>query len=69
MDIFNSIISNKYVWLTVFLFILGVILMYIIETLITTKNTYYPILGLIPSIGIWYIYIVKPFVNDRNKLE
>jgi hypothetical protein len=41
------------------LFVLGIILTTTIESLAENKNTFLPLLGLIPIVGIWYFAIVK----------
>jgi len=63
----KKIFSNKHIWIIVATFVLGLVLMQTIENQLTTKDTLYPILGLVPSLGIIYWYIIKPIITNKQK--
>lgn len=67
METITKILGNKYTWLVVGCFILAIVLMQSIENYMTTKDTLYPILGFLPSVGIIYWYIIKPNLKNTKK--
>ena len=46
---------------------LGIILMQSIENYLTVKNSFIPIIGVIPSFAIIYWYIIRPVLNNTQK--
>jgi len=59
MNSFFEIIFSKDTAIVVLMFILAAFLCLKIEDISETKNTLYPILGVLPSIAIWYFYFVR----------
>ena len=62
MNTFMNIITSKATWVVIAMFLIATILMILIEK--NVENDFLPILGIIPSIIIWYFYFVKSSNND-----
>jgi hypothetical protein len=60
MNTVISLLTSKDTWVVVGMFLLAWLLSAGIESVATQKDTYLPILGILPSIVIWYFYFVKP---------
>lgn len=58
MNTFINILTSKATWVVIAMFLLAVILSTTIEK--NVENDFLPILGVIPSLIIWYFYFVKP---------
>jgi len=59
MNSFVEIIFSKDTLIMVLICVLAGFLSLKIEDISETKNTLYPLVGIIPSIAIWYFYFVK----------
>lgn len=63
MNTVINLLTSKDTWIMVALFLLAWFLSAGIEAVSTQKDTYLPVLGILPSIVIWYFYFVKPKNN------
>lgn len=57
MNTFVNILTSKATWVVVGMFVLAVLLSTFIEKKV--ENDFAPLLGVIPSLVIWYFYFVK----------